>query len=76
MMCQHGAKNIIFISRELLAPGCAPVAAQFQQTCFGCFGRRRPSTQLVMMPNAAAQKKWSREVWSVLREESTPVTHT
>lgn len=32
MMCQHGTKNVIFISRELLAPGRAPVAAQFQQT--------------------------------------------
>jgi len=32
MMCQHGTKNIVFISRELLTPGCAPVAAQFQQT--------------------------------------------
>lgn len=29
-MCQHGTKSIKLASRELLAPGCAPVAAQFQ----------------------------------------------
>lgn len=62
-MCQHGTRSIKLASRELLAPGRAPVAARFQLAVTVSV---RPRTSLVTVPDTAVQEKCSREVWWLL----------